>query len=55
MCTMLHDARPVLVNLGEPGGFDISPWANRVRLVDAEYDGVWVLPLVGEVARPLPC
>src|SRR5467141_5380143 len=33
--TLLHDARPVLLNLGEPGGFDISPWANRVRLVDA--------------------
>src|SRR5438477_7512816 len=28
--TLLHDARPVLLNLGEPGGFDISPWANRV-------------------------
>ena len=34
--TLLHDARPVLLNLGEPGGFDISPWANRVRLVDAD-------------------
>jgi hypothetical protein len=39
--TLLHDARPVLLNLGEPGGFDISPWANRVRLVDARHDGVW--------------
>ncbi len=28
--TLLHDARPVLLNLGEPGGFDISPWADRV-------------------------
>jgi hypothetical protein len=37
--TLLHDARPVLLNLGEPGGFDISPWANRVRLVDARH--VW--------------
>ena len=34
--TLLHDARPVLLNLGEPGGFDISPWADRVRLVDAD-------------------
>jgi 3-(3-hydroxy-phenyl)propionate hydroxylase len=25
--TLLHDARPVLLNLGEPGGFDITPWA----------------------------
>jgi 3-(3-hydroxy-phenyl)propionate hydroxylase len=50
--TLLHDARPVLLNLGEPGGFDISPWANRVRLVDAEHDGVWELPVLGEIAAP---
>jgi 2-polyprenyl-6-methoxyphenol hydroxylase-like FAD-dependent oxidoreductase len=50
--TLLHDARPVLLNLGEPGGFDISPWANRVRLVDAKYAGVWELPVLGEVAAP---
>ena len=50
--TLLHDARPVLLNLGEPGGFDISPWANRVRLVDAKHAGVWDLPLLGEVAAP---
>ena len=29
--TLLHDARPVLLNLGEPGGLDITPWADRVR------------------------
>ena len=50
--TLLHDARPVLLNLGEPGGFDISPWADRVRLVDATHDGVWELPVLGEVAAP---
>ncbi|HEV7870786.1 MAG TPA: FAD-dependent monooxygenase [Modestobacter sp.] len=50
--TLLHDARPVLLNLGEPGGFDISPWANRVRLVDARHDGVWELPVLGEVDAP---
>jgi len=50
--TLLHDARPVLLNLGEPGGVDISPWANRVRLVDARHDGVWELPVLGEVAAP---
>jgi hypothetical protein len=49
---LLHDARPVLLNLGEPGGFDISPWANRVRLVDAKHDGVWELPVLGEIAAP---
>ena len=50
--TLLHDARPVLLNLGEPGGFDITPWANRVQLIDAKYDGVWELPALGEVAAP---
>ncbi len=50
--TLLHDARPVLLNLGEPDGFDISPWANRVRLVDAKHAGVWELPVLGEVAAP---
>lgn len=50
--TLLHGAQPVLLNLGEPGGFDISPWANRVRLVDARHDGVWELPVLGEIAAP---
>jgi 3-(3-hydroxy-phenyl)propionate hydroxylase len=50
--TQLHDARPVLLNLGAPGGFDVSPWANRVRLLDAKHDGVWELPVLGPVAAP---
>jgi 3-(3-hydroxy-phenyl)propionate hydroxylase len=50
--TLLHDARPVLLNLAAPGGFDISPWADRVRLVDAAHAGVWELPVLGEVAAP---
>jgi 3-(3-hydroxy-phenyl)propionate hydroxylase len=50
--TLLHNARPVLLNLGEPGGFDIGPWANRVRFVDATYDGVWELPVIGAVTAP---
>ena len=50
--TLLHDARPVLLNLGEPGGFDIAPWADRVQLVDAKYDGPWELPAIGAVAAP---
>ncbi|MDX6232359.1 MAG: 3-(3-hydroxy-phenyl)propionate hydroxylase [Nocardioidaceae bacterium] len=49
---LLHDARPVLLNLGAPGGFDIAPWADRVRLVEAEHDGVWELPVLGEIAAP---
>ena len=49
---LLHVARPVLLNLGEPGGFDITPWADRVQLMDAKYDGVWELPALGAVTAP---
>jgi len=49
---LLHAARPVLLNLGAPGGFDIMAWADRVRLVDASYDGPWELPALGAVAAP---
>src|SRR5882757_7157439 len=50
--TLLHKARPVLLNLGEPGGFDITPWADRVPLTDAKYAGTWELPAIGEVTAP---
>jgi len=50
--TLLHDARPVLLNLGEPGALDIAPWADRVQRVDAKYTGVWELPVLGAVAAP---
>jgi hypothetical protein len=50
--TVLHAARPVLLKLGEPGGFDIAPWAGRVELIDAKYDGVWELPALGTVTAP---
>ncbi len=47
---LLHDARPVLLNFGEPGGFDVSPWADRVRMVEAaKDDAMWNLPVIGEV------
>jgi 2-polyprenyl-6-methoxyphenol hydroxylase-like FAD-dependent oxidoreductase len=50
--TLLHDARPVLLNLGESGGFDITPWADRVQLIDAKYAGRWELPALGAVTAP---
>ena len=50
--TLLHGARPLLLDLGEPGGFDITPWADRVQLVDAEYPGAWELPVLGAVPPP---
>ena len=49
---LLHDARPVLLDLGGPGGFDLAPWADRVRLVEATHEGAWELPVLGEVAAP---
>jgi 3-(3-hydroxy-phenyl)propionate hydroxylase len=50
--SLLHDARPALVNLGDPGGLDIAPWADRVQLIDAKYAGDWELPALGQVAAP---
>ena len=50
--TLLHDARPVLLNLGANGWVDITGWAARVQLVEATYDGPWRLPALGEVAAP---
>lgn len=50
--TLLHEARPILLNLGQTGRFDIAPWSDRVRLVDAQYAGAWELPVLGRVAAP---
>jgi 2-polyprenyl-6-methoxyphenol hydroxylase-like FAD-dependent oxidoreductase len=50
--SLLHDAKPVLLNFGEPASLDISPWASRAQLVDAEYVGPWELPVLGEVLAP---
>jgi 3-(3-hydroxy-phenyl)propionate hydroxylase len=50
--TLLHDARPVLLNLGEPGGFDITLWADRVQLINLTYAGVWELPVLAAVSAP---
>ena len=50
--SLLHDAMPVLLNLGEPGGLDITPWAERVQLIDADYVGPWELPVLGAVTAP---
>jgi 2-polyprenyl-6-methoxyphenol hydroxylase-like FAD-dependent oxidoreductase len=50
--SLLHDARAVLLNVGETGRFDITPWADRVQLIDARYDGAWELPVVGAVTAP---
>ena len=49
---LLHAARPVLLDLGTPGGLAASAWADRVDVVTAAYDGAWDLPGVGTVAAP---
>ncbi|MDQ0212683.1 FAD-dependent monooxygenase [Arthrobacter bambusae] len=51
--SLLHCAQPVLLNLGEPGSIDITPWADRVQLIDATYPGTWELPAIGAVPAPV--
>ena len=50
--SLLHGARPVLLNLSEPGAADIPAWSDRIGLVDATYEGEWKLPVLGTVAAP---
>ena len=50
--TLLHEAEPVLLALGEPGALEITPWADRVRVVEADFGGTWELPVLGEVPAP---
>jgi 3-(3-hydroxy-phenyl)propionate hydroxylase len=49
---LLHHARPVLLNLAAPDSLDITPWADRVQLIDADHTGPWELPVVGGVPAP---
>jgi 3-(3-hydroxy-phenyl)propionate hydroxylase len=49
---LLHGARPVLLNLGRRGSIDITPWADRVQHIDADYAGAWELPVLGAVTGP---
>lgn len=52
--TLLHAARPLFLDfgIGAPGAFDITPWAERVRRVEARYAGAWELPVLGTVSAP---
>ena len=50
--SLLHAARPVLLDLGEPGALDLAAWADRVRHVAARSTGAWELPVLGAVAAP---
>jgi 2-polyprenyl-6-methoxyphenol hydroxylase-like FAD-dependent oxidoreductase len=50
--TLLHAARPVLLNFDARGPVEISRWSDRVVHVDAAYDGEWQLPVLGAVPAP---
>jgi hypothetical protein len=50
--TLLHDARPVLLDLGDPGALDLGEWTPRVKRTDARHEGKWELPVIGAVAPP---
>jgi 3-(3-hydroxy-phenyl)propionate hydroxylase len=50
--SLLHDARPALLNLGETGSIDIATWTDRVQLVEAVHGGPWDLPAIGPVTPP---
>jgi hypothetical protein len=50
--TLLHDARPMCINFGPTGQIDTSAWLDRVRSIDATYEGKWELPVIGVVAAP---
>jgi 3-(3-hydroxy-phenyl)propionate hydroxylase len=50
--TLLHDAKPVLLSFDGAVRSDVTRWSDRVRSIDATYDGVWELPAMGAVAAP---
>jgi 3-(3-hydroxy-phenyl)propionate hydroxylase len=50
--SLLREARPLLINFGPPGGLDVTPWADRLRTVEARYAGPWELPALGRVTPP---
>ena len=50
--TLLHGARGVLLHFGKRGGIDITPWADRLQRVDADFDGDLQLPAIGAVPAP---
>ena len=49
---LLHDARPVLLNLSPNSRADVRTWIDRIDVVDASYDGPWELPVIGSVSGP---
>jgi 3-(3-hydroxy-phenyl)propionate hydroxylase len=50
--SLLHAARPVLLNFAAPGSFEVTGWADRVQVIDATTGGPWELPFLGQVSAP---
>jgi 2-polyprenyl-6-methoxyphenol hydroxylase-like FAD-dependent oxidoreductase len=50
--TLLHQARPVLLNFGQPFDLDIGPWKDRVQPIEARCEESWQLPALGPVTAP---
>jgi len=50
--SLLHRARPALIQFGAMDVIDTTPRAERVQQVDAKYGGVWELPVLGPVRAP---
>ena len=49
---LLHDACPLLLNLGAPGSLGAGAGADHLRVTDAGYAGPWELPVLGAVSAP---
>ncbi|MDX8150141.1 FAD-dependent monooxygenase [Patulibacter brassicae] len=49
---LLHDARPLLLDLGRGAPLDAADVPERVRVVRARAAGPWELPVLGAVAAP---
>ena len=50
--SLLRAGRHVLLNLGDPDALDATPWAERLRWVNASYSGTWELPVLGVIEAP---
>jgi 3-(3-hydroxy-phenyl)propionate hydroxylase len=49
---LLREAKPVLLNLGDPDTIDLTGWEGRVQLVQGRSDGPWEIPLLGPILCP---
>ncbi|OBA86870.1 MULTISPECIES: FAD-dependent monooxygenase [Mycobacteriaceae] len=51
--TLLHDARGLLLELtGSGWPLDVTRWAHRVSMVDAQAADRWTVPIIGEIDTP---